>query len=136
MGMKYLKLYEDFKEEDIIFVRTKKFNNNGTTNSLPYSGIQCWAIYGKDLEKYIIELELWGGRRKDVEIINTIGYNIFALDYQKAHKFVMGEISEPPELEIFDKQRHILLFVKQDGKSILEYIANIEYQVILQNKNQ
>lgn len=36
-------------------------------------------IYENDLDKYIEELELWGGKKKNVEIINPSGYDIFAL---------------------------------------------------------
>jgi glycosyltransferase involved in cell wall biosynthesis len=58
-------LYENNENsKEIVFVRTKKFNNKGTINKLPYNGIQCWAIYENDLEKYIKELELWGVIRK------------------------------------------------------------------------
>jgi hypothetical protein len=62
-------LKENINDDKIIFVRTKNFDNTGTLNKLPYDGIQCWAIYENDLDKYIEELELWGGKKKNVEII-------------------------------------------------------------------
>jgi hypothetical protein len=122
--------------DDIIFVRTKNFDNTGTFNKLPYNGIQCWAIYEKDLDKYIQELELWGGKKKNVEIINPIGYDIFALDYPMAHKYVMGESDEIPKPIPFNKNKHTMKFIKQNEKSILEYISELGmrkkcYQILL-----
>ena len=61
-------LNESINDDNIIFVRTKNFDNTGAFNKLPYDGIQCWAIYENDLVKYIDELELWGGKKKNVEI--------------------------------------------------------------------
>jgi hypothetical protein len=125
-------LYENNENsKEIVFVRTKKFNNKGTINKLPYNGIQCWAIYENDLEKYIKELELWGGNKKDIELINSNGYEIFALDYTKAHKYVMGESDIIPKLEPFNKEKHILNFLKQGEKSLIEYVADMKYQIIL-----
>ena len=117
--------------EDILFIRTKKFNNIGTVNKLPYNGIQCWAIYENDIEKYIKELELWGGNKRDIEIIKPKNYKIFALDYPKTHKYVMGESDIIPKLETFNKEKHILNFIKQSEKSMLEYVADMKYQIIL-----
>jgi hypothetical protein len=124
-------LNENVQKNDIIFVRTKNFDNTGTINKLPYNGIQCWAIYENDLQKYIDELELWGGKNKDVEIIDSNGYRIFALNYPQTHKYVMGEIDELLELEPFDVQKHILRFKKQGEKSMLEYVSDMKYQIIL-----
>ena len=124
-------LNENVQKNDIIFVRTKNFDNTGTINKLPYNGIQCWAIYENDLQKYTDELELWGGKSKDVEIIDSNGYRIFALNYPQTHKYVMGEIDELPELEPFDVQKHILRFKKQGEKSMLEYVSDMKYQIIL-----
>ena len=75
-------LNESINDDNIIFVRTKNFDNTGTLNKLPYDGIQCWAIYENDLDKYIVELELWGGKKKNVEIINPSGHDIFALNFK------------------------------------------------------
>lgn len=127
-------LNENVQKNDIIFVRTKQFDNTGTNRELPYDGIQCWAIYENDLQKYIDELELWGGKQKDVEIIDLNDYKAFALDYPQTHKYVMGEIDELPKLEPFDVQKHILTFKKQGEKSMLEYTAVMKYQIILMNK--
>jgi hypothetical protein len=134
--MKQMKNFKQFvnesvNDEKIIFVRTKNFNNSGTVNKLPYEGIQCWAIYETDLDKYIEELELWGGNKKNVEIINPIGFSIYALNYTEAHKYVMGEISNPPKLEKFDDVKHRLNFIKQGGKSMLAYASDLSYQIIL-----
>ena len=127
---------ENFQNNDVIFVRTKNFDNTGTLNKLPYEGIQCWAIYESDLEKYIEELEFWGGKRKNVEIIKPTGYNIFAIDYPMTHKYVMGETDEVPELIPFDKKIHTMKYLKQSGKSMLEYISELGmgkmcYQILL-----
>lgn len=124
-------LNEDVQKDNIIFVRTKKFDNTGTFNKLPYNGIQCWAIYENDIQKYIDELELWGGKNKDVEVIDSNGYKIFALNYPQTHKYVMGEIDGLPKLEPFDVQKHILKFKKQGEKSMLEYVSDMKYQIIL-----
>lgn len=124
-------LNENVQKNDIIFVRTKKFNNTGTINKLPYNGIHCWTIYRNDLQKYIDELELWGGKKKDVEIIDSNNYSIFALDYPQTHKYVMGEIDNLPKLEPFDVQKHILKFKKQGKKCMLEYLSDMKYQIIL-----
>jgi len=70
--MKYLKYFKESKS-DIIFVRTNSFDNSGTINKLPYSGIQCFAIHQNDLDKYIKELELWGGNSSDVEVVDSTG---------------------------------------------------------------
>jgi hypothetical protein len=127
-------LTEDTNDDNnIIFVRTTKFDNTGAVNKLPYDGIHCWAIRKKDFEKYINELELWGGRRKDVEIINPNGYDIFALEYPKTHNYVMGQTDKIPKLEKFNKEKHILSFIKQDKNSMLPYISDMKYQVLLVN---
>lgn len=129
------KLNEGFFD-DIIFVRTKNFNNIGTVNKLPYEGIHCWAIYKNDLDKYIEELELWGGNKKSIEIINPTGYEIFALNYPMVHKYVMGETDEVPKLIPFDKKIHTMKFIKQRGKSVLKYVSELGmnkncYQILL-----
>lgn len=126
--MKHLKKFEN--KNDIIFVRTENFDNKGAVNKLPYNGIHCWCIYKNDYKKYINELELWGGYEKNVKIIEPTN-EIYALDYYKAHKYVMGESSEIPELEIFNKYKHTMNFIKQDTKSMLEYIADMKYQIIM-----
>lgn len=127
--MKHLRLFEQF--DNIIFVRTNKFDNSGTIRKLPYDGIQCWAIYSSDYDKYITELELWGGNRKDVEIIDPNNKEIFAIDYSKAHRYVMGEREELPQLEVYNPDIHIMRFKKNDGKSMLEYSAQMKYQIII-----
>lgn len=132
---------ENVFDNKIIFVRTKNFNNTGTINKLPYDGIQCWAIYKNDLDKYINELEFWGGNRKDIEIINPTGYNIFAINYPKAHKYVMGETNEVPELIPYNKTEHTMQYIKQGNKSMLEYISELGlnkmcYQILLTKGEQ
>lgn len=136
--VKNFKLFvnENIQNNDVIFVRTKNFDNTGTLNKLPYDGIQCWAIYESDLEKYIEELELWGGKRKNVEIINPTGYIIFAIDYPMTHKYVMGEIDKAPELIPFNPTKHVMKYIKQSGKSMLEYVSELGmgkmcYQILL-----
>ena len=127
---------EKINDGKIIFVRTKNFDNSGTVNKLPYEGIQCWAIYEGDLDKYIEELELWGGRKKNVEVINPNGFNIYALNYPEAHKYVMGETDNVPELEPFNETKHRMKYIKQGEKSMLEYASELGlnklcYQIIL-----
>jgi hypothetical protein len=139
--MRYLPLFENFLKENpsdnkIIFVRTRKFDNRGATNKLPYEGIQCWVIYENDYDKYIDELELWGGRKRDVEIVNPDGYDVYALNYPQTHKYVMGETETIPKLEIFDKTKHVLKFTKNEPKHLPEYISDLAsgrlcYQIIL-----
>lgn len=129
-------LNESTNDDNIIFVRTKNFDNTGTLNKLPYDGIQCWAIYENDLDKYIVELELWGGKKKNVEIINPSGHDIFALNYPMTHKYVMGETDEIPELIPFNKNEHIMRYIKQSGKSMLDYVSELGmgkmcYQILL-----
>lgn len=121
-------------KNEIIFIRTKKFNNEETINKLPYDGIQCWCIFKNDFDKYITELELWGGNKKDVEIIPSDGFNIFALYYPLAHKYVMGETDKVPELEPFNVHKHRMKFIKQGEKSMLDYVADMKYQILLTNK--
>jgi hypothetical protein len=116
-----------------IFVRYDKFDNIGTKRKLPYKGIQCWCIYEDDLDKYITELELWGGDRKSITIIDGEGYTKYALDYTKTHNYVMGDSDVLPELEKFNPNKHIMRFIKQPKKSILEYVADMKYQIILTN---
>jgi hypothetical protein len=127
---------EHVEKNDVIFVKTKNFDNTGTLNKLPYEGIQCWAMYRNDLDKYIEELELWGGNRKNVEIINSTGYSIFALDYPMVHKYVMGEVDEVPKLIPFDSKKHTMKYIEQHGKSMLKYVSELGmgklcYQIIL-----
>ena len=129
-------LNENINNDKVIFVRTKNFDNTGTLNKLPYDGIQCWCIYEDDLDKYIEELELWGGKKKNVEIINPRGYDIFALNYPMTHKYVMGETDEIPKLIRFNKNTHVMKYIKQSGKSILEYVSELGagkmcYQILL-----
>ena len=116
-----------------IFVRYDKFDNIGTKRKLPYKGIQCWCIYEDDLDKYITELELWGGDRKSITIMDGEGYTKYALDYTKTHNYVMGDSDVLPELEKFNPNKHIMIFIKQPKKSILEYVADMKYQIILTN---
>jgi len=130
--MKHLKLFENFSGEDnILFIRYNDFDNSTTRNKLPYDGIQCWAIYENDYQRYIDQLELWGGKKKNVSVINPEGYNINALNYTQAHKYVMGESKIVPELEKFNVDKHVLNFKKQDEKSMLQYYADLTYQIIL-----
>ena len=130
ISMKIGEIYESIANK-LLFVRTNNFNNKGTKRKLPYDGIQCWCIYEKDLTKYIQALELWGGSEKDIEIISSDDFKIFALDYSLAHKYVMGETDIVPELEPFNVNKHRLKFIKQGEKSMLEYVANMKYQIIL-----
>lgn len=112
-------------EKNIIFVRTNKFDNSNTVRKLPYNGIQCWAIYKKDFDKYVKELELWGGNKDDIEILNTNGYEIFALNYKKSHDYVIGKIKEPPKLIPFNK-KFVMKFIKQKNKkNMLEYVSEL-----------
>jgi hypothetical protein len=133
--MKYLKYFKESKS-DIIFVRTNSFDNSGTINKLPYSGIQCFAIHQNDLDKYIKELELWGGNSSDVEVVDSTGLTPYALDYGKVHSWVMGDSDVLPELEVFNSSKHTMEFHRQGDKSMLEWISDLGlgrscYQVIL-----
>ncbi len=125
-------LREETRSE-YIFVRYDNFDNSVTKRKLPYKGIQCWCIYEDDLDKYITELELWGGDRKSISIMDGEGYNKYALDYTKTHNYVMGDSDVLPELEKFNPNKHIMRFIKQPEKSMLEYIADMKYQIILTN---
>ena len=125
------KLLRENLNNDIVFVRTNNFDNRGTIRKLPYDGIQCWCILREDLDKYINELELWGGNKRDVEMVNPVGFKTFAVNYPMAHKYVMGESNEIPKLESFNVNKHRLKFIKQHEKSMLEYIADLTYQIIL-----
>ena len=116
---------------DCVFIRTNKFDNTGAVNKLPYNGIHCWCISENDIPKYIDELELWGGNKKDVKIVNPNNKDIYAIDYNQAHKYVMGELDNAPELEKFNEHKHKLRFIKQSGKSMLPYVADMKYQIIL-----
>ena len=123
-----MKTYENFTNK-IIFVRFERFDNDSTVRELPYKGIHCWAIYEKDFDKYIKELELWGGNRKYVKILEPKD-KIYALNYKQSHKYVMGEDDKLPELETFNPDKHVMKFIKQTGKSMLEYCADMKYQII------
>lgn len=129
--MKHLRLFEEYENDKIIFVRTKKFNNSETIRKLPYEGIQCWAIYESDYGKYVEELELWGGYERDVEILDPLDKEIHAINYPMAHQYVMGEDDILPGLEVFDHNIHLTRFKKNEGKSMLEYSAQMNYQIIL-----
>ena len=123
-------LREEVKDK-YIFVRTDDFDNTGTMRELPYDGIHCWCIYEKDLDKYIEELELWGGNRKKVKIVNGENYNKYAINYKMAHDYVMGESDKLPKLEKFNPDEHIMRFEKQKEKSMLDYVADMKYQILL-----
>ena len=123
-------LREETRSE-YIFVRYDNFDNSGTKRKLPYKGIQCWCIYEDDLDKYITELELWGGNRYDVRIINGNEFNKYELDYTNTHNYVIGDSDVLPELEKFNPNKHIMRFIKQPEKSMLEYIGDMKYQIIL-----
>jgi hypothetical protein len=132
---KYIKYFKESKD-DIIFVRTNKFDNTGTVNKLPYKGIQCFAINQNDLVKYKLELELWGGSESDVVVVDSTGLTPYALDYNKVHSWVMGESDILPDLLPFNSDIHTMNFTKMDSKSMLEWISDLGlgkscYQVIL-----
>ena len=132
-------IYENL-DPDVIFVRTENFDNSNAVRQIPYKGIHCWAILKVDYDKYIEELELWGGNRKNVRIVDTSGYEIRALDYNKAHKYVIGEGEEIPKLEIFNSRKHILRFRKIKRKSLIWYVSDLSsnkktFQVILQKNS-
>jgi len=134
---KYIKYFKESKD-DIIFVRTNKFDNRGTINKLPYKGIQCFAINQNDLDKYKLELELWGGNNSDVVVVDSTGLTPYALDYNKVHSWVMGESDVLPDLLPFNSDIHTMNFTKMDSKSMLEWISDLGlgkscYQVILVN---
>ena len=118
-------------ERNYIFVRTDDFDNTGTIRKLPYDGIHCWCIYEDDFDKYIEELELWGGSRKKVRIVDGDNYKKYAINYKMTHDYVMGDSDEIPELENFNPNKHIMKFIKQGKKSMLSYVADIRYQIIL-----
>ena len=118
-------------ERNYIFVRTDDFDNTGTIRKLPYDGIHCWCIYEDDFDKYIEELELWGGSRKKVRIVDGDNYKKYAINYKMTHDYVMGDSDEIPELENFNPNKHIMKFIKQSKKSMLSYVADIRYQIIL-----
>jgi hypothetical protein len=118
-------------ERNYIFVRTDDFDNTGAINKLPYDGIHCWCIYEDDFDKYIQELELWGGSRKKVRIVDGDNYKKYAINYKMTHDYVMGDSDEIPKLEKFNPNKHIMKFIKQGGKSILGYVADMKYQIIL-----
>ena len=118
--------------DDYVFIRTEKFDNKGTVNKLPYEGIHCWFIKKNDIPKYTQELELWGGNEKDIRIVYSKGKEIYAINYPQAHKYVMGEIDEAPKLEPFNEHKHRLKFIKQGDKSMIPYVSDMKYQIILQ----
>ena len=118
-------------ERNYIFVRTDDFDNTGAIRKLPYDGIHCWCIYEDDFDKYIEELELWGGSRKKVRIVDGNNYKKYAINYKMAHDYVMGDSDKTPELEKFNPNEHIMKFIKQGKKSMLNYIADMKYQIIL-----
>jgi hypothetical protein len=43
----------------------------------------------------------------------------------------MGEVNEIPKLESFNVNKHRIKFIKQHGKTMLEYVADLTYQIIL-----
>ena len=124
-------LKESTPNRNYIFVRTDKFDNTGTIRKFPYKGISCWCIYEDDYEKYVNELELWGGNEKDVRVVNPGDKEIFVIDYPLIHKYVMGESDVIPEPKPFDPNKHIMKFIKQPHKSMLEYISDMKYQILL-----
>jgi hypothetical protein len=127
--MKYINSRDTF---DIVFIRFDKFDNSGTVRSLPYDGIHCWCIYKEDIEKYITELEFWNGDRKLVRILNiNKNDSIYAIDYKLAHNYVIGDSDIIPKLEVFDRKKHVMNFIKQDEKSMLKYISDMKYQILV-----
>jgi hypothetical protein len=44
----------------------------------------------------------------------------------------MGEIDEAPKLEPFNEHKHRLKFIKQGDKSMIPYVSDMKYQIILQ----
>ena len=123
-------LREEVKRK-YIFVRTDDFDNTGTIRELPYDGIHCWCVYEDDFDKYIDELELWGGSRKKVRVVDGDNYKKYAINYKMAHDYVMGDSDEIPKLEKFNPNEHIMKFIKQGKKSMLNYVADMKYQIIL-----
>ena len=63
--------------------------------------------------------------------MNSVGFKVFAINYPMAHKYVMGEVNEIPKLESFNVNKHRIKFIKQHGKTMLEYVADLTYQIIL-----
>jgi hypothetical protein len=125
------RIVKEETEQNYIFVRTDDFDNIGTIRKIPYDGIHCWCIYEDDFDKYIEELELWGGSRKKVRIVDGDNYKKYAINYKMTHDYVMGDSDEIPELENFNPNKHIMKFIKQGKKSMLSYVADIRYQIIL-----
>ena len=125
------RIVKEETEQNYIFVRTDDFDNTGAIRKLPYDGIHCWCIYEDDFDKYIEELELWGGSRKKVRIVDGDNYKKYAINYKMTHDYVMGDSDEIPELENFNPNKHIMKFIKQSKKSMLSYVADIRYQIIL-----
>ena len=125
------KVLREELEQKYIFVRTDDFDNIGTVRELPYDGIHCWCIYEKDFDKYITELELWGGNENKVRIVDGDTYEKYAINYRMAHDYVMGNNDEIPKLEKFNPNKHIMSFIKQGQKSMLEYVADMKYQILL-----
>jgi hypothetical protein len=125
------RILKEEMEQKYIFVRTDDFDNTGTVKELPYDGIHCWCIYEKDFDKYIIELELWGGNKDMVRIVNGDRYKKYVINYKMAHNYVMGYDDEIPKLQIFNPNKHIMEFIKQGEKSILKYAADMKYQILL-----
>jgi hypothetical protein len=125
------RILKEETEQKYIFVRTDDFDNTGTMRELPYDGIHFWCIYEKDFDKYIEELELWGGNRKSVRIIDGDGYEKYAINYKVTHDFVMGYNDKVPKLEKFNPNKHIMNFIKQGKNSMLEYVADMKYQILL-----
>lgn len=73
----------------------------------------------------------YGGDRKDIRIIDADVYNKLAINYKQAHDYVMCNSDQLPKLERFDADKHIMRFTKQPAKSMLDYIADMKYQILL-----
>ena len=72
-----------------------------------------------------------GRKWKKVRVVDGDNYKKYAINYKMAHDYVMGDSDEIPKLEKFNPNEHIMKFIKQGGKSILDYVADMKYQIIL-----
>jgi len=127
--MKYLKLFENYNYDDIVFVRYNMYDTSSTKRNLPYEGRQCWAISKDDLPKYLQGMKLANTNLDEIEIIKpTSDQKISALDFNKADSYVLGLSDDLPKLEKFDIDKHTLKYYKVSDK---EKIDQLKYYDIV-----
>lgn len=123
---------------DVVFVKFQYFDNGKAVRELPYGGIHAWAVRKDDLDHFCDTYA------DGIPLIVTPSpeATIYALDYQDADRYVIGESDCVPELEAFEWRSHAVQARIETrychcgcGEKDGDYTAyNNPYQVIIQGE--